>query len=262
MSGNFLENVYGNIVGNFLANNEIGFIYSHTRGYNHINDIATKEKTKEGGYKTKRIGAVYERFSECEHDIQAWIDEGKKLGYRKIVLFGHSLGCNKVLYYLHKNKEDMVVGLVLASPPDMVGLAKKPDYQPNYQELLDEAERNISDGRPEKLLSSNLWDWYTLSSQTFLDLCKDGCPADNLPIMRNPDSFSELESVSIPILVIVGEHDDIAITSLKEDLNLLESRATSCPSFSQTLIPGADHSYSDKEKVFAREILDWTRKLS
>lgn len=41
MSGNILENYFANILGKTLANNGIGFLYGHNRGYNHINDITT-----------------------------------------------------------------------------------------------------------------------------------------------------------------------------------------------------------------------------
>lgn len=53
---------------------------------------------------------------------------------------GHSLGCNKVLYYLSKNK-NRVQGLILASAPDMVGIIKKEESK--FDNLLSEAESNV-----------------------------------------------------------------------------------------------------------------------
>ena len=138
---------------------------------------------------TIRIGEMYERFNESIFDIKLWINEAKKFGYEKIILMGHSLGCNKVINYYSKEKSSVVNAIILASPPDMVGLAKLKRYQPNYNDLLAEAKKNLSDKEPRKILSSILWDWYMISSQTFLDLFEDGCPADNLPILRNPGEF-------------------------------------------------------------------------
>ncbi len=43
MSGNVIENYFGNVLGKTLSQNGIGFIFSHNRGYNHINDIATSQ---------------------------------------------------------------------------------------------------------------------------------------------------------------------------------------------------------------------------
>src|SRR5437660_5808 len=72
MSGNIIENYFGHIIGTTLAENGIGFIFSHNRGYNHINDIATSQLQDKGGYKTVRIGVNYEIFEDCLLDIDAW----------------------------------------------------------------------------------------------------------------------------------------------------------------------------------------------
>lgn len=255
MSGNFIENYFANTLGKTLHTNGIGMIYGHNRGYNHINDILTKNG------KTKRIGATYERFSESVYDINAWIDKVEKLGYKKIVLMGHSLGCNKVIHYLDKKKPEDMAGVILASPPDMVGLFEKPEYQPNHKELLDEAKKNISEGSPRKLVSGMLWDWYNLSSQTYVDLSEEGGPVDNLPVLRNPKKFPELAKINVPILGIMGENDDIAIRSLEEDLNLIESKVEKCPSFTKKFIPDANHTYDNCEQQFSDEILRWIKKL-
>lgn len=259
MSGNIIENYFAVVLGETLSKDKIGFIYGHNRGYNHINDIKTKEKTDEG-YKTKRIGVTYERFEECIFDIDLWISEAKRLGYKKIILMGHSLGCNKVIYYFSNKKPSNVISVILASSPDMVGLLKSPKYQPNYEKLLNEAKENVKKGQPRKILSSLLWDWYHLSSQTFLDLGEEGCLADNLPLLRNPEHFKELESINVPILAFLGEKDDIAIRSLKEDLDLIKSKAINCPKFTSKILDKANHNYDDEENELSKMILDWIKQ--
>lgn len=259
MSGNIIENYFADILGKTLAGNELGCIYGHNRGYNHTNDIATKKVKKEGGYETKRIGATYERFRDCIYDIDAWLKEVRKVGYKKIILLGHSLGCNKTLYYFHRKKPKDVVGIILASPPDMVGLVKKSEYQSNYKGLLKEARKNVKEGKQRKILSSMIWDWYHLSSQTFLDLFEENGPADNLSVLRNPKEFPELASINLPILAIMGEYDDIAIRTLQEDLDLTESKATGCSSFTKKFIPKASHNYDRQEQVFAESVLEWIK---
>lgn len=254
MSGNFIENYFVHILGQKLAEDKIGFIYSHNRGYNHINDILTK------GNKTKRIGATYERFLESEIDIDAWLNKCRELGYNRVILLGHSLGSSKIIHYYHKNHPKDVVGVILVSPSDMVGLVKLKKYQPDYEKLLAEAKENIAQGNPRKILSNYIWDWFQLSSQTFLDLFEEMGPADNLPLLRNPDKFTELESVSVPILGIMGENDDVEIRSLEEDLELIKTKATSCPSFTKVFIKDANHVYNNQEKVFATEVSEWIKE--
>ncbi len=261
MSGFILENYFGHVLGQELQKQGISYIFTHNRGYAHINDIRTSEKNAtDGGFKSKRNGAVYERFEGCVPDIEAWLEKVRELGYKHFVIIGHSLGGPKVVRHFYKNSPKDVVGVVLASPGDMVGLVRKTEYQPNYKELLEEARRNVEIGEPEKLLSGKVWDWYVLSSQTFLDLFEENGPADNLPLLRNPDKFPELEAINVPMLCLMGENDDVAIRTLEEDMELLKQKAINAPSFDTYLIPGANHGYDGKEKEFAEQILAWIKK--
>ncbi|MCR4330204.1 MAG: alpha/beta hydrolase [Candidatus Roizmanbacteria bacterium] len=259
MSGNFIENYFASVLGDTLSNQNIGFVYGHNRGYNHINDIVKKEA--DGKFKTVRIGAMYERFEESINDIDAWLNEVKRLGYKKVVLLGHSLGCNKTIYFYSKKQPKDIAGVVLASPPDMVGLFEKTEYQPNHKELLSEAISNIKDGNPRKLVSGTVWDWYQLSSQTYFDLSETKGLVDNLPVLRSPDKFEELSQINVPILGIMGELDDIAIKTLEEDMDLIASKAEKCPSFTKEFIKGANHTYDQQEEAFAKVVTDWVKKL-
>jgi len=252
MSGNIIENYFADVLGKVLSEQGFGFIYGHNRGYNHINDIIDRNKGE-----ITRQGAMYERFNDCVYDIDAWFLETKRLGYEKIVLMGHSLGCNKTIRYLSKKKPKDVIGVILASPPDMVGLFEKPEYQPNHKELLEEARKNVKEGNPRKLVSGMVWGWYNLSSQTYLDLSEQNGPADNLPVLRNPEEFKELAQINVPILGIMGEKDDIAIRTLEEDMDLIKQKAKSCPSFTAKFVKGANHTYDQEEKQLAKYIIEW-----
>jgi len=260
MSGNIIENYFAEILGEELSKNNYGFIYGHNRGYGHINDIKTSKILKNGTNETKRIGATYERFEESIFDVELWINKANELGYKNIVLMGHSLGCNKVIYYLSKSKCKGVSKVILASPPDMVGLAKLEKYQPNYIEMLNEAKNNLAKNEPRKILSSMLWGWHYLSSQTFLDLFEDNCPADNLPIHRSPNKFKELSKINIPILAFLGEYDDIIIRSLTDDLQQIKAKAINCPDFESKILKGASHTYENKEKALSQLLLNWLNK--
>jgi pimeloyl-ACP methyl ester carboxylesterase len=261
MSGNFIENYYAHALGEELSDAGFGFIYGHNRGYNHINNIPTKPARPENnGWNSTRIGAMYELFEDCPKDISAWINKAKELGYEKIILLGHSLGCNKVIYYLYKQPNPDIIGVILASPPDMVGLVELEKYQPNHHSLLGEAQKLVASGRPRQLLSSSIWDGeYILSAQTYLSLFEEGGPADNLPVNRNPRVFSQLATIRQPILGIMGEYDDIEIRYLRGDIMLIKSKATSCKDFEIKLIKGANHDYHNREELFAETVLAWVR---
>jgi alpha-beta hydrolase superfamily lysophospholipase len=102
MSGNFIENHWGNVLGLRLSEMGFDFIYAHNRGYCHVNDIFVNRRSKDQGYETKRIGVTYERFADCLVDISGWLKKACELGCPRVFLLGHSLGCVKVLHYLHR----------------------------------------------------------------------------------------------------------------------------------------------------------------
>jgi pimeloyl-ACP methyl ester carboxylesterase len=258
MSGNIIENYFGHVLGKILSQNKTGFIYSHNRGYNHINDIATSEIKKDGGYKTVRIGVNYEVFEDCLLDIESWIKTVKELGYKKIILMGHSLGCNKTIYYLYKRNPKNITGLILASPPDMIGQLK-PAHHPNNKALFIEARKNVKHNKQRKILSKPIWNWFNLSSQTFLSLFTKGNNSDNLPIMENPNRWTQLASIKIPIFAFMGEYDDIVINTLKDDLEVIKSKATGAKSFFQKIISKANHVYDQQEQTVAKEVLEWVK---
>lgn len=262
MSGNFIENYYAHVLGEKLTKAGFGFIYGHNRGYCHMNGIPTKPiRSDNNGYNSTRLGAMYELFEDCPKDISAWIVKAKELGYKKIILLGHSLGCNKVVYYLHNYTDPDITGVILASPPDMMGLAELEKYQPNHTELLKEARELVASGKPRHLLSGDLWGGeYILSAQTYLSLFEQGGLADNLPVNRNPEVFDQLATIEQPILGLMGEYDDIEIRSLHEDMALIKSKATSCSDFDIKFVSGANHDYQNREVEFANTILDWLNK--
>jgi predicted alpha/beta-fold hydrolase len=257
MSGNIIENFWGNVLGETLQQKDFGCVYSHNRGYNHLNDIATKDLNAQNAFKSVRVGAVYERFEDSVFDIDAWYHQMLDFGYQKIVLVGHSLGCNKVIHYIYKKNPPNLAGVILLSPPDMVANAKESGRSRVYDIQLAEAKSNLSAGQPRKLLTNPLWGWYHLSSQTFLDMFVDGCPADNLPIMRNPSSFPELESIKVPIMALMGEYDDIVVRSLHQDMDLLEAKSLEAKSFTKVFLTGASHTYDNRETELSQEILKW-----
>lgn len=260
MAGNIMEYYFADVLGKKLAEEGKGFVFSHNRGYNHINDIDTTQMEEKGGYKKVRFGVVYEIFEDCLLDIDAWIEETRTLGYKKIILMGHSLGCNKVIYYLSQRKLQDVVGVVLASPADMVGQIK-PEYQPDREEMIQEAQEYMKQGEPRKLLTRKLWDWYNLSAQTFLSLFMPGTNADNLPVLKNPKVWPQLSSIKQPLLAFMGEYDDIAIRKLEDDLSLIKEKATGAASFTEAMIPKASHTYDGQEDGVAEVVTKWVKTL-
>lgn len=246
MCQTIIDNYFAIVCGNLLSENNIGFLYSHNRGYSIENDILMKDGTY------TRCGCMYEIFEDCVLDIDLAIEKAKELGYKRIILMGHSYGCNKLIYYYYK-KHPGILGMILASAPDMVGLQLF--HQKDYSQLIKEAKQNIDNGEPTKLLSNLVEDYMYMSSQTYYNWFNKDSNLDNLPVMGNSNNWYQFESIDIPILTFSG--------SLETDnylhLDLLRDKAKSCNNFEYKIIENANHFYHNKEKEISSLILNWIK---
>lgn len=247
MCQTIIDNYFAIVCGNTLSENKIGFIYAHNRGYSIENDILMKDGTY------TRCGCMYEIFEDCVLDIDLAIEKAKELGYKRIILMGHSYGCNKLIYYYYKKRPD-ILGVILSSAPDMVGLQLL--RQKDYKELIKEAKENIDNGDSTKLLSNLVEDYMYMSSQTYFNWFNKNSNLDNLPVMSNSNNWYQFESIDVPILTFSG--------SLETDnylhLDLLKDKAKNCNNFECKIIENANHFYHNKEDEISLLILNWINK--
>ena len=247
MCGTIIDNYFATVWGKLLAKNDIGFIYEHNRGHSIENDIVMKD----GSF--KRCGCMYEIFEDCIYDIDLAIQTAKEKGYKRIILLGHSLGCNKVIYYYYK-KHPNILGIILASAPDMIGSHLL--IEPEYEELLKEAKENIEKNQPTKLLHKMIEDYMYMSSQTYYNWFHKNSNLNNLPIISNPKNWEQLETIDVPILTFSGSKDE----DYYLHLDLLKEKATNCKNFEYQIIENTGHTYQEKELETGTLILNWINK--
>lgn len=247
MCGTIIDNYFATVWGKLLAKNDIGFIYEHNRGHSIENDIVMKE----GSF--KRCGCMYEIFEDCIYDIDLAIQTAKEKGYKRIILLGHSLGCNKVIYYYYK-KHPNILGMILASAPDMIESHLL--IEPDYEELLKEAKENIDKNQPTKLLHKMIENYMYMSSQTYYNWFHKNSNLNNLPIISNPKNWEQLETIDVPILTFSGSKDE----DYYLHLDLLKEKATNCKNFEYQIIENTGHTYQEKELETGTLILNWINK--
>lgn len=246
MCQTIIDNYFATVCGNTLIKNNIGFLYAHNRGHSIENDILMKD----GSY--KRYGCMYEIFEDCLYDIDLSLKKAKELGYKRFILMGHSYGCNKLIYYHYKRKPN-ILGLILASAPDMVGLQLY--RQQDYQKLIKEAKYNIDNNNPTKILSNIIEDYMYMSSQTYYNWFNKDSNLDNLPVMSYSNNWTQFSNINLPILTLSGKLE----TDNYLHLDILKEKAKNCPDFQYEYIEGANHFYNQKELEIANIILNWTK---
>lgn len=248
MCGTIIDNYFATVWGKLLSKENIGFIYEHNRGHSIENDIVMKD----GSF--KRCGCMYEIFEDSIYDIDLAIETAKNKGYKRIILLGHSYGCNKVIYYYYK-KHPNILGIILASAPDMVGshiLAQSNEYK----ELLKEARENINNNEPTKLLHKMIEDYMYMSSQTYYNWFNENSELDNLHVISNPEHWKQFEKIDVPILTFSGSKEE----DYYLHLDLLKDKAINCKNFEYKIIDNTGHTYKTKETEIGNLIYNWISK--
>ena len=222
--------------------------YSVISGNTRMHDLGNVEAWR--GEKRIRGGTYWGVPSEQVRDIAAWIDLADELGFKQVVLAGHSAGANAVREYQAQTQDTRIAGVVLASGD------VRPDIRVPALEWISKAKQDIADGRPEELVQGPF-----LSAATFLDI-----------VNRPPeftDFFGELSSdagvtrIHCPLLIILGTNGDVGN---EEDLAKIKSAIKRLPTrpsrVDTSLIQGADHMYDGQENHVAQVIANWGDTLA
>jgi pimeloyl-ACP methyl ester carboxylesterase len=118
--------------------------YTTITGDTRMHDLGNVEAWR--GEKRIRGGGYWGVPSEEERDLVAWIDFAERLGFKKVVLVGHSAGATAVQRHQAQTQDARVVGVVLASGN------VRADTRVPPPEWLTQAKQMIADGHSDDLV--------------------------------------------------------------------------------------------------------------
>ena len=210
LNGNFYENRFLDTLAKSYTDKGYAFLTFNNRGKDFIAELL-----KGDGFTV--IGGSLERFKDCILDIEGVVSWVKQKGYKEITLEGHSYGCNKVLYYYNKKKEDCINKIVLLAPCDIPSEGKKFLSEEEYNKAKVESTRLVNEGKENELIR------YTEDIN---------------------DMNEVLNSIDIPVLVVFGDADECVLTQPIDKVKVyLNNNIKNC---TIKIINGADHSYCNK----------------
>jgi pimeloyl-ACP methyl ester carboxylesterase len=224
----------------------IGYLKLNNRGHGTV---------ARGG--ERLAGAAFERFEDSVHDIRAMIALAIDSGYRRVILAGHSTGANKVLHYAARARAPRLRGLMLLGPISDVAGERKRIGRRALARRVATAER-IARRDPEALVPRAFGFW---SAQRFISLYRPGAAEDVFPYYRPDARWAALGRVRLPVAVIVGRRDEYLDRRAAELIAAFERNATRARSFCGIVIPRARHGFRGQERVLAREIVRWARRV-
>jgi len=271
--GNFYENRFIDHAARVCAQQGMGFISGNNRGHDYIADIlrdrrVRKSETRKqnvGSREQKKekldyvqVGGMYEKLADSVADITAWVDFAAARGGKRVILQGHSHGAIKVAHYLMTTRDPRVCGLILLSPSDDLGLARK-QLGERFSWVLARAREMTRKGSGRKLLPESDSP-YPVSAATFFD-CHNKDSITGMFNMSRTDRqhFPELAAVEAPVLLAVGTVEEAFVGEPQKYVDDIRACMVNCPSFTGAVIEGAPHNYLGRERELAAVLRRWLR---
>lgn len=241
--GNFYSNPFYYNIGDTLNSGNIDFIYAQTNdAYGQIETVNVNTGKKE------TIGSWNERFSYTDEDIDAYLGFAEDEGYEHIILAGHSLGANKVIYYLSRHHDPRVEHFFLLSPANLTYMMSSVTER-EKQMIKAQVER----GDGDKMLPFPFMGWVECIANTAYDWQFSGM-LNNVHTAKNGD-FSQAEQITHTGALLVGTCDPFTDGDPSEFLWNLNSHMPTAMENRLIFIEKTGHTYQMKHQEVADDIL-------
>ena len=199
-----------------------------------------------------RLGAAYESVDACKQDWEAWISFADGAGYRRIGVWGHSLGATKSIYYMATNGDTRVQCVVAGSPPRFSNSAyQELEEADEFNKSCSEAQKLVAQGQGETLMEIEYPTPLLLTAQVFLD--KYGPDA-------RYDILEHIPNVAVPMLIMIGTEEAQTMTAFKGLPSKVEKLAGELEHLTFESIPGADHFYTHQREHVWGVVSRWLSK--
>lgn len=226
---------------------------------NRGTEIACYTK-KTDGSKTLNGGSAYEDVLDCYYDIKGAIDKMVELGYTRIHLQGHSLGCTKIIYTYNRLKKEnyknleLIKSIILLSLVDIIDLQKHDLGEKKYNEMLELAIKKETEGKEKEILPYNCFD-HPISAKTYLRYYRDNKEINFAKFWDKDYDYPEINNIKIPLFLRWGEND-LVIQNLSELIEELKTKIKN-EELDIGFIKETDHGYTNKEEKLGKEIVEF-----
>ena len=246
--GNFYSNPFYYNIGNTLAEAAIDFIYAQSN--DAFNTIPT---TNVRTHQPETIGSWNERFVLTDEDILAYLDYAEQAGYTDIILGGHSLGANKVIYYLSRHHDPRVKHFFLLSPANLEHMTSHttPEQRQYIRQLYEQ-------GKGNEQAPFLVMDWLNCTVATAYDwLCEN--ILNNVHTATDAD-FSQVANLTHTGAMLIGTNDGFTDGNPTEFLQNINNHTPTATQNQLIFIEQTGHTYRQKEQEVADKILQQIQK--
>ncbi len=246
--GNFYQNGFLRRMARMYLAAGINFLAFNFAGHDALAEGYRYEDTFE------YVGGSVKDFEECVFDIQGAIDFVGDVS-RRIVLQGHSLGCDRVLHYLMNGTTKC--DFVLLAPCDSYQLQANWIAPETVEEQIQRLKIQVPldlqfDWLPSREYGIKGGDDWTypipITRKAFLSIAEG--PPFRLIRIKEPAMFH----ISQKALIYIGGHDALQVWPQQVMIKYLQERISDVH---EIYVPRGDHMLAGCEEEVIEKIIQW-----
>lgn len=249
---NIFQNDLLDSTGKLLSKNGITTIIGHAH-----DSFSCFAYTDHSIGKQKHTGVFRDEFPMVFEDVETWVLKAKELGFKKIILGGHSLGSNKIINYLGNTSDDFIDYFIVSSPIDIMHWW---EVMPNIDKCFEMAKEFVRAGKGEDILPFLFGGFSPMTANTVLGFYN----ADNLkncPVLSKQGETKSLYNIKPNGTFIIGSKDSVTGKSPKAFMEQLNNW-TKDPSKNKVIeVEGASHIFYNMQDVYAQTVLDCIKDI-
>lgn len=249
------------ILADEITKGNISYFCFNNRGH----DLTVYTDKYIDGKRTKIItGTTYEDVLDSYYDIKGAIKAMLDIGYEKINLQGHSLGCTKIVYTYNRLKKEndtevlsKISSVVLLSLVDIMD-TQKYYLRDKYDVMLEYANQKEVENKTNELMPKAAF-IHPISIKTYLRYFKYN---DEINFSRYRDTncnFEELNNIDVPIFIRWGNNQEMILQEAGDLVNHITSKINNIYK-DIDYIDGANHGYDGKEMILANQVLSFLKQ--
>ncbi len=224
--------------------------------------ISTLFTNNRGNYTLEcwqNTGCAQEKFEDCVIDINTWIEFALNNGYKNIILQGHSLGTEKVVYYMEKGKyKELIKAVILLGFSDSFGVQIK-FLETQSIDPMKNAKELVSEGKGHEFINS-IWLSHAgvlqKTANSYINcFSEDSELSKALPLRKGKDLLF-YQNIKVPILGVISDTDNWNAMLGVDTIDLLRNENVNAEI---KTISNTDHSFSGKQKELVDIVEDFIK---
>ena len=248
---NVFQNDLLDSTGKLLEKNGIATIIAHAH-----DSFSCFAYTDHSIGKQRHAGVFNDDFNFVYEDIDAYVQYAKGIngvGFKQIILAGHSLGSNKIIHYLGTTNENCIDKFIISCPVDLMHWW---EVMPSIKECFELAKQWVAEGKGDNILPMMFGGFSPMTANTVLGFYN----ADNLkncPVISKQGETKSLYNIKPNGLFLIGSKDSVTGKSPKAFMEQLNNWTKNPDKNKVIEIDGASHIFYGMHNEYAKTVLDY-----